>query len=339
MTKTEIKTKFERNLKWAQECEKVIYYDYLSYKRAAGWWTGLRNDDWNRPSVIQKAKYNGEFLHNLSDYYFLGFPIKELLKNSYSSGRCHACAVALSLYFKDFEIITCNLKNYVDHYKIKSKNNINGYKQLDEFEHTFLLINLDGKKTVIDTTFGFIADYETYRIIFNPNKIRTITSEQLKCVEPYQYIKSLKDYKVNLNCFHQIYIKEKNEWVTTEEEKEFDKIIHNYMDMCRNYINNENIHLQDFINRCLFRTSNSTVHWHWRNYLEYGGDELDYPRTILSSLKDDEFDERLDGVWKDTIERNKKVLENYHKQPALETKSKINNFKSKILKLVQTLKN
>lgn len=77
MAKYETKTKFERNLEWAKENEKVVYYDYINYKRAAGWWTGLINDDWHRPTTIQKAKYNGEFLHNLSDYYFLGFPIKK----------------------------------------------------------------------------------------------------------------------------------------------------------------------------------------------------------------------------------------------------------------------
>lgn len=36
ITGIEFKTKFERNLKMAQELDKVIYYDYLSYKRAAG---------------------------------------------------------------------------------------------------------------------------------------------------------------------------------------------------------------------------------------------------------------------------------------------------------------
>jgi len=337
MAKNETKTKFERNLELAQENDKVVYYDYISYKRATGWWTGLRNDDWNRPTTIQKAKYNGEFLYNLSNYYFLGFPIKELLKHSYANGHCHAGAIALSLYFKDFEIITCNLKNYAEHYTIKSKNSFYGGQSLDEYEHTFLLVELDGQKTVIDTTFGFITDYETYKFIFNPNKIRTITSEQLRKVEAYQYIKSLKDYKVDLNCFHQIYIKEKNEWVTTKEEIEFDKIIHSYMDMCKNYTNNENLHMQDFMNRCLFRTSNSTSHWHWRNHLEYGND-LEYPPITLLSLEDDEFDERLDGVWKDTIERNKRVLENYHKEQTVETKSQDNSFKSKILKLVRTLK-
>lgn len=193
------------------------------------------------------------------------------------------------------------------------------------------------KKIVIDTTFGFVTDYETYKFIFNPNKIRTISSEQLKNVEAHQYIKSLKHYKIDLNCFHQIYIKEKNEWVTTKEEREFDKIIYSYMDICKNYTNNENIHLQDFINRCLFRTSNSTSYWHWKINLEYGN-ELEYPSITLFSYEDDEFDERLDGSSENTIERNKKVLENYHKVQPLETKYQDNNFKCKILKLVRIFK-
>lgn len=335
MAINDTKTKFKRNLEWAQENDKVVYYDYINYKRAAGWWTGLRNDDWHRPVEIQNAKYNGEFLYNLSDYYFLGFPIKELLKHGYANGHCHACAIALSLYFKDFQIITCNLKNYAEHCTIESKNSFYGKQKLDEYEHTALLIDLDGKKTIIDTTFGFVTDYETYQLIFKPNKIRFITSEQLKEVEPYQYIKALKDYKLELKWFH--YIKKDDEWITSKEEKEYDKIIHNYMDMCKNYINSENPHLQDFMNRCLFRTSNSKSHWNWRNHLEYG-DELEYPPIALLSLEDDELDERLDGVWKDTIERNKRVLENYHKEQILEPKIQDNNFKRKILKLIQPFK-
>ena len=69
MERNDTKTKFEINLELAQENDKVVYYDYISYKRAAGWWTGLRNDDWNMITIIQKAKYNGEFLNNLPNYY------------------------------------------------------------------------------------------------------------------------------------------------------------------------------------------------------------------------------------------------------------------------------
>lgn len=45
--------------KWrkAIDEDKIIFYDYISYKRAAGWCTGLINDDWGRPSEVKKARY------------------------------------------------------------------------------------------------------------------------------------------------------------------------------------------------------------------------------------------------------------------------------------------
>ena len=325
------KTKYERKLELAQENDKVIYYDYISYKRAAGWWTGLINTDWNRPEKIQRAKYNSEFIQNLPDYYFLGLPIKELLKSSYANGHCHACTIALSLYFKDFEIITCNLKNYAEHYTIKSKNSFYGSQELDEFEHTFLVIDLEGEKTVIDTTWGFITDFETYKDIFNPNKIRIITSEQLKNVKLYQYIKSLKEYILDLNCFYDIYIEEENKWITSDGENEFRKIQEKYLDLCKNYKNVDNHHLQDFINRCLFRTSNDTCHWDWRVTLKYGT-KIEYPKNNMFSLNDDEFDTRIESELPKTIERNKKILENYHKVQKEEPKSKVKKIKMRILK-------
>lgn len=325
------KTKYERKLELAQENDKVIYYDYISYKRAAGWWTGLINTDWNRPKKIQRAKYNSEFIQNLPDYYFLGLPIKELLKSSYANGHCHACVIALSLYFKDFEIITCNLKNYAEHYTIKSKNSFYGSQELDEFEHTFLVIDLEGEKTVIDTTWGFITDYETYKDIFNLNKIRIITSEQLKNVKLYQYIKSLKKYVLDLNCFHEIYIEEENKWITSDGENEFRKIQEKYLDLCKNYKNVDNYHLQDFINRCLFRTSNDTCHWDWRVTLKYHT-KIEYPKNNMFSLEDDEFDARIESELPETIERNKRILENYHKVQPEESKSKVKKIKMRILK-------
>jgi len=304
-------TNFEQSLEKAQNEEKIVYYDYLSYKRAAGWWSGLINDDWNRPIVIKKAKYNAEFLHKLPQYYFLGFPIKELLKVNYANGYCHACAVALSLYFKTFEIITCNLQNYADHYTIKS-----GEKT--DYEHSFLLIDLDGKKTVIDTTFGFITDFETYKEIFNPNDIRIITSEQLEKVKPYQYIKSLKEHSGPPIGFKEsVYDEEKNEWHLTEERQEYERIMQEYMDMCRNYNNAQNHHLTDFINRCLFETSHIKCNQNWRDYLErkeIGNTRFEYPQINLFSLEDDEFDENLYSTNTDTIARNKRVLFSYHNQ-------------------------
>ncbi len=304
-------TMFEQNLEKAQNDEKIVYYDYLLYKRAAGWWTGLKNDDWNRPTIIKKAKYNAEFLQKLPQYYFLGFPIKELLKHSYANGCCHACAVALSLYFKDFEIITCNLQNYADHYTVKSG------EKIEEYEHTLLLVELDGKKTVIDTTFGFIADFESYKEIFNPNNIRIITSEQLKAVKPYQYIKSLKLYTGSPFGFNEVYDEEKKEWYLTEEEQKYRRILQEYMEMCQIYNNSKNSHLSDFINRCLLKTSNSQCLENWRNSLqfkEHGNTKYEYPKINLSSLEDDEFDENLYSTYNDTISRNERVLLSYHIQ-------------------------
>ncbi len=299
-------TNFEQSLEKAQNEEKIVYYDYLSYKRAAGWWSGLINDDWNRPIVIKKAKYNAEFLHKLPQYYFLGFPIKELLKVNYANGYCHACAVALSLYFKDFKIITCNLQNYADHYTIRS-----GKKT--DYEHTFLLIDLDDQKTVIDTTFGFITDFETYKKIFKPNNIRIITSEQLEKVKPYQYIKSLKEYAPPL-VFNDVYDEEKEKWYLSDEEQKYERIMQEYMDMCCNYNNIQNFHLTDFINRCLFNTSHRQCHWNWRTRLQFkeiGNTKYEYPQINLSSLEDDAFDNNLYSTCKDTIARNERILLNY----------------------------
>ena len=67
----------------AQNEEKIIYYDYLGYKEGAGWYRGMA-DDWHRPEKIIKSKYNSGFLLGLPNYYFLGFPIKELLDITYS---------------------------------------------------------------------------------------------------------------------------------------------------------------------------------------------------------------------------------------------------------------
>ena len=73
-------TKFEEQMLKAQEEDKIIFYDYLQYKKAAGWFTKFSHINWNRPEVIKKAMYDANFLSNLPDYYFMGFPIKELLK-------------------------------------------------------------------------------------------------------------------------------------------------------------------------------------------------------------------------------------------------------------------
>lgn len=94
-------------------------------------------------------------------------------------------------------------------------------------------------------------------------------------------------------------------------------MIQEYMDMCKNYSNSNNKHLQDFMNRCLYRTSNSACldDWrmsqHFKSIIDF---QIQYPNADLFSLTDDEFDFILESSYKDTKETNSKVLENYHKE-------------------------
>ena len=53
----EFKSLYEIRLKHAQDKDKIVYYDYLMYKRGAGWWTGLINSDWRRPCKIKFTRF------------------------------------------------------------------------------------------------------------------------------------------------------------------------------------------------------------------------------------------------------------------------------------------
>lgn len=319
MVLTDKQTLYEKKFEHARENDKIIFFDYLSYKRAVGWWTGIANDDWNRPYTIKRAKYCANFLKNLPEYYFLGFPIKELLKSCYSEGYCHACAIALSLYFSNFEIVTANLVNYRDYY------NQNANKKIDEFEHTFLVVDLEGKRAVIDTTWGIITDYHTYQYIFNMNKIRKISSKKLKNTTIYQYIKQRK---------HDVGPSYESELHKDESYQKYTLMVHEYMNMCKNYSSSNNKHLVDFINRCLYRTSNITCldEWrmshHFKSIIDY---QIQYPTTNLFSLTDDESDLTLDSPYQNTREKNAKMLERYHSEKIVQT----TRFKQKIIEFVK----
>lgn len=286
---------YKKRMKDAQDNDKVIFYDYLSYKRAAGWWSEIINDGnrppykiWHRPSKINRAKYCATFLQNLPDYYFLGVPIKELIKSCNSGGYCYTCALALSLCFDEFEIIICNLENYRNYYNQRND------RKIAEFEHTFIVIDVEGEKTVIDTTFGMISDYETYKHIFNINKIRRISSKDLKNTEIYQYIQKLK-YVVGPSY--------ESELCEDESYREYISMIYGYITMCKNYSNNNNNNnnLQDFINRCLYRNSVTECIDSWRmsHYLKSIIDyNIQYPIADLFSLDEDEFDLTLERSYK-----------------------------------------
>lgn len=312
--------------------DKIVYYDYIKYKEAAGWHTSIIADDWYRPTIVKKSKYHSGFLQSLPNYYFLGFPIKELLKSSYSNHYCHSCAVALALCFDDFEIVTCNLKAYADYLK----KNFSDYDDNTEFEHTFIVINIDVKKIVIDTTWGMITDYDTYDYIFHLNKIRRISSSELKNTEIYEFIESRK---LIAGPSHESYLKDSEDYLKYRADLQV------YMDMCQNYSNDKNKHLQDFFNRCLYRTSNSTCLWDWRGTLYYKhiiDTQIEYPSIDMISIEDDEYDFLLDSSKEETKQRNATILENYHKQEQnidvsqveLQPKQKI-----RLLKRLFTLKN
>lgn len=307
-------TSYEQKMLDAQNNDKVIFYDYLMYKQAAGWSEGLIGNDWYRPSKVKRAKYNASFLKKIPDYYFLGIPIKELIKSECSSGYCHACAIALSLCFKEFEIVTCNLKSIADHNNAKSD-----YK-IKQYEHTFLVVNIDGKKTVIDTTMGLITRFNTYKHIFSCNKIKIISSKEIKETEVYKFIESQK--LINKLCSHSEFF----------YDHKYGEYIHKYMEMCKSYENTINNHLQDFINRCLFRTSNEDCFawWIWNLDKTCHNFYIEYPSTDMFSLVDEEYDNNLFSKFEKTNEYNKKVLESYHtiKQP-----------QSKVLKLFTKYKN
>ena len=338
-------TTYEENMLKSQNDDKIIFYDYISYKKAAGWvdcWAG----DWCRPRKenLKKARYYAEFLNNLENYYFLGFPIKILLRSPYSEGHCHSSAVALSLYFEEFELVTCNLQTYAEHYEIKSG------KKNDDFEHTFLITEIDGEKKVIDTVFGIITDLDTYNFIFNPNDIRIITSKELNKVKPYRFIKFLKHYPGSPLDEDINWDTKTKEFYYSDEEKYFQKVLKKHMDMCLEYTNEDNKHLEDFINRCLYRTSNSATLEDWKSSLRFkhANYQFEYPTKNMFSLVDDEFDEYLYATGKTTIQRNKITLENYHKVDSQEENiipdlkeeenKKTSTLKNKMLSLVRKIK-
>ena len=300
-------TIFEEQMLKAQEEDKIIFYDYLRYKKAAGWKTRFDDNDWVRPEEIKKAKYDCNFLRNLPNYYFIGFPIKELIKTGYSNGKCSACAIALSLCFDSFEIVTCNLKNYVDYHNAYSKN------KTKDFEHTILLVELDDKKVVIDTTFGFITDIKTYNNIFKMENISILFSDEIKNAEVYKHIEIRKQ----------------------QEIKNIDEIIE-YEKLCKEYKNDYNKRLEGFINIDLLNNSNKETLEKWNRLLhsKLNNLQLPYPNKNLHSIEDEEFDCILDNKssYEETRRRNKKVLENYHKVQEEKQENKIKTLIKRIFK-------
>lgn len=228
----------------------------------------------------------------------------------------------MSLCFDEFELITCNLVNYRDYYNQKSDS------KDDEFEHTFIVVDLKGKRCIIDTTWGMITDYDTYKYIFDIDNIRSISSKDIKNTEIYQYIEKRKNY-----------IGPSYESKLHEDEtyKGYISMMDRYMDLCKSYVNPNNKHLQDFINRCLYETSNVRRLEDLRVSKQFKvliGCRIEYPTVDLFSLTNDEFDLTLESPLEDTKETNARVLESYHKEkipPKMSIKQKLLELVRKII--------
>lgn len=311
---------YQERLLEAQENDKIVCYNYINYKKLSGWWTSDNENNWHRPINLIKTRYNAKFLLNLPDYYFLGFPIKELLKNEYSNGHCHSCAVALSLCFKDFEIVTSNLLNYAKYCS----------ETMDEpnisFEHTFLIIDIDDKKMVIDTSSSIITDYETYKYIFNPVDVRVLTSEQIRKTEPYQYLESLKNYAGPLI--------DKSS-ILENDGYRYSNILDKYIMMCDCFLDDDE-HLTYFINRCLPGTINKDILYGMRCRFLYGSIHYEYPSENMYSLVDDKYDDNLYSVFDDTNRKNDEILKEHYDREVINIEH--SNMKEQVEVLIKKFK-
>lgn len=256
-------TRYEENLLNAQDEDRVVFYDYNVYRKRAKALNGVAN--------IQRAIYNADFLESLPNYYFLGLPIKELLKEYFSNGSCHLCAVALSLCFDECEIITCNLDNYAL------------YLGCERYEHSVILVKLNGEEKIIDSTFCLITDLETYRDIFSPNDIRVLRKEEIEGVSVYRLLDSLKDSYI-APPDEDVGLRKKE---PTLVEKKYQELLKYYDELCLSYSNDDNPHLTDFIRRCLIRNAGSFVQKSLRGSLQYNS--FDYPKNNLCSLEDSDL--------------------------------------------------
>ncbi len=288
-------TDYSYRMKYLKDNDKVSFYDYITYKREAGWWCGKYQDDWHRPKEIKKTLYNA-FLTRLPDYYFLGFPIKELLKSSYSNGYCYTCSLALSLYFDDFEIILANLKNYANHCKKVFQFNY------QEYPHAFLKAKINNHEYIIDTTWGMITDYDSYDYLFSLEDIKKITSKDLDNTKVYQYLKKMK--KIKSPSYKD---REKEEYIDYLND------LNKYVKYCYEY-KSDNLVLEDFIRSCLIadRIESTILYWQEKYYYKKDlCDRVNFPKENMLSTIDDRNDFLLDSNNIKTKEENNEVLELY----------------------------
>ena len=189
------------------------------------------------------SKYDPSFLRNLPCLYFLGLPIKEIIKSDYSNTLCHALSLAIGMCFDEYEVVTANLKNYNEYRNIKLDENS------PEFNHSFTVVKLNGKKKVIDPVIGITTEEETYNDIYGVQIKFRLNKKALENVPSIKYI------AVNLNNICPML----DEHGTPEEIKAYRENLRTYNAMCLDYENPNDYSLEYFVKRCLSATTSFGV--------------------------------------------------------------------------------
>lgn len=278
---------FEQKLTKYIEEGKIVFYDYLQYKKAAGWKNTVPGDNWERPLIVKPAFYNASFLHNLKDKYYLGLPIKEILKSTYSKKRSSLAVLALSLYFPKFIIVNFEASSCFDYFKEHFN-----FKTEDCINHTVLLVDLDGTKAIIDTTLGIITDLSIYEDLFKLTLSSTITSDALKETDTYTYLKKYAndDYK---------------------KFSDYESILDEFMFICETEANimskkpltNDDLNLRKFLSEQVLTQSNKGSMIALNNALKnffLGNGRYQYPDKNMYSLTDDNDDTCLYNIYDDS---------------------------------------
>ena len=214
--------------RYAKACNDglIIHYDYDRYVEEGS-----------------KSKYDESFLRDLPDKYFLGLPIKKLITKKYSSGLCHSLSLAVGLCFDDFELVTANLALYNEFYRSK----IVSYKS--EFNHSYVIVTINGERKVIDPVFGIITDIDTYENVFGVQKKYSYKKEELEKEAVIKYI--IDNLDVESPLF-------RND-ATMDDFDHYYEGLEKYTEDLENYSNPAEFKLEYYFRRCLKPTSKYSV--------------------------------------------------------------------------------
>lgn len=283
----------------AQINDKIVYYDYIAYKRASGWTSGIYEDDWYRPLKVKRAKYFSKFLYNIPNYYFLGVSIKDIIKSPNSKNLSSLSTIAISLCFHDFDICIASISNQNEsNYKI--------------YKHTYLLLKIENRRYVIDTEYGMITSEKIYKDIFGIKNEIHISSKEIKKTKSYKFLINKSNVKAP----------------SYDEDIEETSLYFKYISMIDKFLNicklenTDNKYLNNYFKNIIYKScSYENISNIRRNiYLGFGNLKVLYPKKNMISTNDDIHDDTLQGRTLDSKNNNKKVLESINKQD-------LNNYK------------